>query len=85
MDIAEGAGPVVWRIPDSKGIGPETVEQVTASDNWNWLADTHWKHWHGFWTQYFPDKSKEVCKEYKSVRSLQMVDPERTRLFHRCA
>lgn len=72
-----------WTVPDSKGIGYETVVQVTPRDVWFWQADTHWKHWQGFWIHYQPDKTKEVVKEYKSVRSLQIVDPERTKLYHR--
>lgn len=72
-----------WTIPDSKGLGYETTVQVTPRDIWYWQADTHWKHWHGFWIHYQPDKGNDVVKEYKSVRSLQIVDPERTKLFHR--
>lgn len=72
-----------WTVPDSKGLGYETAVQVTPKDIWYWQADTHWKHWHGFWIHYQPFKSKEVIKEYKSVRSLQIVDAERTKLYHR--
>ncbi|XP_073387315.1 uncharacterized protein [Physcomitrium patens] len=72
-----------WKMPDTKAVGNEIVVRVTPRDLWYWQADTHWKHWHGFWINYQPTKSKEVCKEYKSVRSLQIVDPERTKLYHR--
>ncbi|KAG0588458.1 hypothetical protein KC19_2G244500 [Ceratodon purpureus] len=72
-----------WTMPDSKGVGYETVVQVTPRDVWYWQADTHWKHWQGFWINYEPEKTKEVVKEYKSVRSLQIRDPERTKLYHR--
>lgn len=77
------SGSEKWTVPDSKGIGYETVVHVTPRDVWYWQADTHWKHWHGFWINYEAEKAKGVAKEYKSVRSLQIVDPERTKLFHR--
>ncbi|XP_024379473.1 uncharacterized protein [Physcomitrium patens] len=72
-----------WTMPDSKPLGHETVVQVTPRDVWFWQADTHWKTWHGLWINYQPQKTKELTKEYKSVRSLQKVDPERLKYYQR--